>query len=142
MRRITKIKIAAVIILLLFLCSGCSNGAKKERYEVNYTVCDKTKLPDELSRIIDEKKQNSFKISYVDNSYMYIAVGYGERNRADYRVVVEDLYTTDSAVYMSTNLFTENLPRAEGEVSGEGSMYPYIVVKCERYDLPVIYDVK
>lgn len=142
MRCISVIKIAALFLVLLFLC-GCSSLSKREKYTVEFTVCDKTKLPDELSRIIEDKLKSEFKISYVDNSYMYIVVGYGERNRADYRVVVEELYATDSALYISTNLYVEDGDTSSNENGyGEASMYPYIVVKCEKYDLPVIYDVK
>ena len=71
---------------------------------------------------------------------MYIVVGYGEVNRQNIKVIVESLYLTDNAVYLETNLISmdeekNNLPK------GETSMYPYIAIKCEKYDLPVVFDV-
>lgn len=136
---LSKIKITALLMMLLFLCASCKKDEKKARYEVSYTVCDATKLPNQLLSIIEEKKKNSFKISYIDNSYMYIAVGYGEKNRSNFHVAVEDLYVTDRELYISTNLYTDKATMSDA-TTNEGSMYPYIVIKCEKYDLPVIFD--
>ena len=94
-----------------------------------------------------EKKKGVFKLSYVNNDGMYIAVGYGAHNRQNLSVIVEDVYKTDNAIYVDTNLFTSdeindsNIATAGDAVkSGQPSMYPYIVIKCEKTDLPVVFD--
>lgn len=128
--------------LLILLCSLSACGKKEEeaRKDIDFTVCDKTKLPEELVEIIEEKKHKVFKLSYINNDYMYIVIGYGEKNRQNLNVVVEDLYLTDNAIYVETNLITEE-EKEDNQMTGGASMYPYIVLKCEKYDLPVVFDI-
>ena len=115
---------------------------------MEYTVCDETKLPDELANIIEEKKNGVFKLSYVNNDAMYIAIGYGAHNRQNLSVIVEDVYKTDNAIYVETNLYTKDeiesnelSTDSDAVKAGTPSMYPYIVIKCDKYDLPVVFDV-
>lgn len=139
MKNVFKKIIAAFLVMLLFLCSACGNVNDKERFDIDFTVCNDTKLPQELLEIINEKKDKPFKLSYSNSSYMYIAVGYGEMPRANYNVVIENLFATSEAIYIETNLFTEQMSPTDAIPRGESSMYPYIVVKCEKYEIPVIY---
>lgn len=144
--------IAALLVMLLFFVGGC--GEKKEggRKDIEFTVCDETRMPQELLEIINEKKGKPFKLTYVNNNYLYIVIGYGEHDRKNLNVVVEDLYLTDKAIYVETNLLTSDMLKVEethsgsdaensGEIAaGTPSMYPYIVLKCEKYELPVIFE--
>lgn len=134
-------KAALAMAMLLFLLCGCRDKEETIRSEIEYTVCDKTKIPEELFNIIEEKKSKVFKLSYINDTYMYVVVGYGERSRENMHVVVEDLYMTDSAIFLETNLYTDRMSASETDASGESSMYPYIVLKFEKYDLPVVYDI-
>lgn len=131
------IKVALTMLMLLFFCTACTtDGGEKKQLE--YTICDKTKLPDELNEIIEEKKDKAFSLSYQDSNYLYIVVCYGEMNRKSLCVKLENVYYTDYAIYVDTSLYTE------GELTGEGgvpSMHPYIVIKTERKELPVIYQM-
>lgn len=132
------------IIIALSLClamAGCGFGARGkdgERQEIAYTVCSDREIPDELRDIIEEKKVGSFKLSYVNNDAMYIAVGYGEHNRQNLRVTVEDIFMTSKGIFVETNLYTEDELMEE---AGQPSMYPYIVIRCEKSELPIIFDV-
>ena len=137
---IKKILIILCGILLLCMAAGCGKKDEKVKKEIEFTVCDKTRMPEELLEIIEEKKESVFKLSYLNNDYMYIAIGYGEKNRQNLNVVVEDLYLTDNAIYVETNLITDEASATDG-TTGESSMYPYIVIKCEKYDLPVVFDI-
>lgn len=127
-------------VLSFILLTGCGKKEEEVRKDIEFTVCDRTKLPEELLEIIEEKKHNVFKLSYINNDYMYIVVGYGEKNRQNLNVVVENLYRTDNAIYIETNLITEE-EKDKDQPSGGASMYPYIVLKCEKYDLPVVFDI-
>lgn len=134
------------VMLLLILIIMCMTGCKKkketnEHKKIEFTVCDESKMPKELFEIIEEKKDKIFKISYVCNEYLYIAVGYGEHERGNLNVVVNDLFLTKNAVNIDTNLLTNEMTPTDAVGTGEASMYPYIVIKCEKYDLPVVFDI-
>lgn len=135
-----KIFIIIGLLALNFVLGACGKKEKPARTDIDFTICDKTKMPQELVEIIEEKKTKEFKLSYLNNDYMYIVIGYGEKNRQNLSVVVDDLYMTDNAIYVETNLKTEEGKEAD-DVAGDASMYPYIVIKCEKYDLPVVFDI-
>ena len=137
---------AALILVLLFvmgmLISGC--GEKEEtgaKQEIDFTVCAREQLPEELFNIIEEKKDKVCKFSYTNGSFMYIVVCYGEREMENLNVVVNDFFMTKSAIYIDTTLKTDQSTSQDAVATGEYSMYPYIVIKCEKYDLPVVYDI-
>lgn len=90
-------------------------------------------------------------MSYTTKDHLYIVVGYGEHDRTNLCVVVEELYKTDRAIYIKTDLKTE--AEMEGDISGvasgtdsntpdgqtgTSSMYPYIVIRLPRLELPVL----
>ena len=140
-----------ILTFALFLCLllvGCGFKKKGDKEKMEYTICDETKIPNELFDIIEEKKNGVFKLSYVNNDAMYIAIGYGAHNRQNLSVFVEDVYKTDNAIYVETNLYTKDEIESNGQATagdafpaGTPSMYPYIVIKCDKYDLPVVFDV-
>lgn len=142
MRRIGIITKAALILVLLFSLTGCGKGeGQRERQEINFTVCSREMLPEELYTIIEEKKEKVCKFTYVNGSYMYIVVCYGEKDRENLNVVVNDLFMTDNAIYIDTTLRTDKASSQDSQVVGELSMYPYIVLRCEKYDVPVVFDI-
>ena len=156
-----------VLVALACVSSGCRKQEARERQELEFTVCAETELPDDLRGLIEEKKTQAFQISYTTKEHLYIVVGYGEHDRTNLCVVVEELYKTDRAIYVKTNLKTmESMEgagdgqsgeasRIDGGTSGvhtagdgqsdkasridaEPSMYPYIVIRLPRMDLPVL----
>lgn len=144
-----------VLVALACVSSGCRKEAARERQDLDFTVCAQTELPDDLRGLIEEKKTQAFQISYTTKEHLYIVVGYGEHDRTNLSVVVEELYKTDRAIYVKTNLKTmESMEQdqADGQrktASGtdsiqtdtqyaEPSMYPYIVIRLPRMDLPVL----
>lgn len=146
-KQIKKLILAAIIVLLPFSALGCGKKEELKRKDIDFTVCDKTRMPEELVSIIEEKKLKTFKLTYVNNNYLYIAIGYGEHDRRNLNVVVNDLYMTDNAIYVDTSLTTteqleEIASQTDADIAGgEASMCPYIVLKCEKYELPVIFDI-
>lgn len=136
-----KLMIAAFMIMLLFSFAGCEKKEESKRSDIDFTVCDDTRIPEELLEIINEKKSKIFKLTYINKDYLYIAIGYGEHDRNNLNVVVEDLYVTDNAIYVDTNLYTNEMTPSDAVVSGDISMYPYIVLKCEKYELPVVFNI-
>lgn len=144
-----------VLVALACVSSGCRKEAARERQALDFTVCAQTELPDDLRGLIEEKKLHAFQLSYTTKEHLYIVVGYGEHDRTNLCVVVEELYKTDRAIYVKTNLKTmESMEQDQADsqrqtASGtdsiqtdtqyaEPSMYPYIVIRLPRMDLPVL----
>lgn len=140
-----------VLVALACVSSGCRKQEARERQDLDFTVCEETELPDDLRQIIEEKKLHAFQMSYTTKDHLYIVVGYGEHDRTNLCVVVEELYKTDRAIYIKTDLKTE--AEMEGDISGvasgtdsntpdgqtgTSSMYPYIVIRLPRLELPVL----
>ena len=100
MKRIRYIFIFAVTaIFFLAALTGCQfeETDSKKIKDLDYTVCDESKLPDELMQLINEKKKDPFKLTYRTNDYLYIVVGYGAQDRTDLNVVMTELYLTENA---------------------------------------------
>lgn len=130
------IRVMQVILLIFFFFSlnGCSKEEEIERVsDMEFTVCDENRMPKELLELINSKKEAPFKMTYGNKEYLYIIVGYGEQNRSNLCVTVDDLFLSNNAIYIDTNLVSN------GEENNQVVTYPYIVVKCEQYDLPVVF---
>ncbi len=138
-RTVKKIRGITVLLLLISLfLSGCSIGTSKttKLRDLEFTVVSEERLPEELKQLIDERKSAPFKITYNDNEYLYICVGYGEQPTGGYSIAVNELYLTDNAIIISTSLLG---PGPEDKLSSAPS-YPYIVVKTEYLDKEVVFE--
>jgi hypothetical protein len=117
---------------------GCKaeNTDIKKLEDLEFTVVEDADIPGELKEIIDEKKEEPFKLSYSNKDYLYIVVGYGKQNSGGYSISVDELYLTSNAIYIDTNLIG---PSQEDMVS-QGVTYPYVVVKLEFRDERVVFE--
>lgn len=133
-----KRSIACLLFVSIFLavaCIGCDKVEKtEEKIELNYTVVPKHEQSEKLTRLIEKKKKDPFRLSYIDDDGLYIVEGFGEKNSAGYQVVVEKLYVQASAVYFNAILKGPQSNRQSYEKT-----YPYIVVKVERREEPVVF---
>lgn len=130
---------------MLFAITGCGIKEKKgnERIkDLEFTVLGDENIPEELKQIIEEKKEKEFKITYQDNDFLYICVGYGKQNTGGYSITVSDLYLTANSVYVDTNLIGPEPDTKElyGGQEKESSSYPYIVLKTEYLEKSVVFD--
>lgn len=136
--------IVGILIVTAIIVTRCSlNNEKEGKKTLDFTVCDSTRVPEELQEIIDEKKEKEFKISYINNAYMFIAVGYGQQGKTDYKITVEDLYLADDGIHIKTMLYSDRASGTDAEKTEEtgNTLTPYIVIKCEKYDVPVLFDI-
>src|SRR5699024_5253432 len=99
---------AGCIVLCAALCMlpGCvTRGQNTQKLrELEFTVLDKYAVPEEFKLLIDENKTEPFKLTYADQGQLYIAEGYGEQPTTGYSVEVTDLYETEDAVCIHTNM--------------------------------------
>lgn len=121
--------------MVLTGCTMLSDERVKLR-DLDFTVLSEEKIPEELKTIIEEKKAQAFKLTYSDNEYLYISIGYGEQATGGYSIAVNELYLTDNAVYVNTNLLGPDA----SEKRNPAVSYPYIVIKTEYLDETVIFE--
>ena len=133
-----KYKIFLLGISLLVLLSGCSVqkvNTEKIR-DIEFTVLEEEKVPEEFLKVIRKKQQEPFKLTYADEKYLYIADGYGEMKSGGYSVSVDRCFETANAVYIHTNL----LGPSKEETKGEKKTCPYVVIKLEFIDKNVVFE--
>ncbi len=123
-------------VFSLFL-SGCSILDKKEEKvrDLEIMPVSDSELPQELQTLIAQKTSAPFKMTYSTDENLYIAVGYGPQEGGGYSISVNELYLTGNSIVIDTELKGPET----GENTGTESSSPYIVVKTELLDLPVVF---
>ncbi len=143
MRRVMDRKLFLWLMLLvawvfIVRClSGCSVGKDdggKVR-DLEFTVVGDAEVPAELMKTIEEKKGSNFKLTFSDGQGLYIVNGYGEQPSGGYSICVDALYLTENSIVIDTEL---KGPESSEEAGTEKS-YPYIVVKTEYLEEPVVF---
>ncbi len=130
------IQVAALAFLVLGIM-GCGETQDKTEklQDLKFTVMSEEQIPEELQDIISEKKESSFKLTFTDENDMYICVGYGKQPTGGYSISVTELYETENAVYIHTNL----LGPSAGETKKESPSYPYVAVRLKKLDKTVVF---
>ncbi|MEF9941425.1 MAG: protease complex subunit PrcB family protein [Lachnospiraceae bacterium] len=135
MKRIYACIVSAIIVLILTGCTIEKENATKIK-DMEYTVLDKDKIPEEFLTVIEEKKSQPLKLTYMDQGYLYIAQGYGAQETSGYSIKVLECYESKNAIYIHTNLIG---PTKEEEIITT-TTYPYLVVKMEENEKNVVFE--
>lgn len=136
-----RFRVAFLLLMIVIAAIGLL-GCKSENTDIeklkdlDFTVVEDADLPGELKEIIDEKKEEPFKLSYTNKDNLYIVVGYGKQNSGGYSIAVDQLYLTKNAVYLDTNL----IGPSQSDVTAQGITYPYVVVKLECRDEKIVFE--
>ena len=132
-----KFILAILCMSLLCLAAGCAaeKTSTEKLRDIEFTVAPQKDIPEELKTMIDEKEGNPFKLTYADDGDLYIAVGYGEQPTSGYSIEVKELYETENAIYIHTNL----IGPAKDEKILQRATHPYIVIKLEFIDKNVVF---
>ena len=144
MQRNKKVMLYAAIILIIIValtvilisCKITGTSSTKVA-DLDYTVVEDQDVPTELMKIIDEKKQNSLRLTYSTKDYIYIVAGYGTQLTSGYSIRLNEVYLGQNAIYVDTNLVG---PTKSEEVN-KAETYPYIVIKIEKRDDPVVFNI-
>ena len=133
-----RIILCFLVVATAAMLSGCTflSEERIKLRDLDFTVLSEEKIPEELMSIIEEKKKEPFQITYTDKEYLYICTGYGEQATGGYSIAVNELYLTDTAVYVSTSL----LGPESADKNNATPSYPYIVIKTEYLDQTVIFE--
>ena len=128
--------IIAVVTIIVISCKVTGTSSKKVE-DLDYTIVEDQDVPTELMKIINEKKQNSLRLTYSTKDYIYIVAGYGTQATSGYSIRVNEVYLGQNAIYVDTNLVG---PTKSEEVN-KAETYPYIVIKIEKRDDPVVFNI-
>ncbi len=131
-------KIGYILLLCILLgMAGCSEGTEEPRKlkDLEFTVAAEENIPQELKDIIEEKKAAPFKITYEDEGWLYVVIGYGEQESGGYSIQVNDFYETANAIYADTNLIGPQ----DTDIKSDTKSYPYIVLKTEQIGKNVVF---
>ena len=125
------------VILMLTIGSGCGleKTDSKKLEDLSYTILEEKEIPQEFLAVIEEKKEQMFKLTYTDEESLYIAVGYGVQQTGGYSISVNQCYLTQNAVYFDTTL----IGPSKGEQVNEAKSYPYLVIKTKYSDKNVVF---
>ena len=124
-------------VIFIMLAAGCSveTLSTEKLRDIDFTVVDEDDIPEALEEMIDEREEKPFKLTYADNGNFYIAVGYGTQPTTGYSIQVKELYESENAIYVHTNL----IGPAKDEKIVERETEPYIVIKMENIDKNVVF---
>ena len=124
MKKAVFLRIVLTAAVLALLLSGCRfvRVEEEERKPVDYTVVERRDIPEELSRLMEEKKEKEFQLSYETGEDLYLAKGYGRQMSGGY-----------SIFFVTKLLGPEDLKEA-----GVPS-YPCIVIKTRKQEKPVTF---
>ncbi|MCI8695081.1 MAG: protease complex subunit PrcB family protein [Lachnospiraceae bacterium] len=130
--------LCGILAAWVLLAGGCTflSQEKIKLRDLDFTVLSEEKIPEQLSAIIEEKKESAFQITYTDNANLYICIGYGKQETGGYSIAVDELYLTDTNICVSTTLLG---PEAS-EKSNKTPSHPYIVIKTEFLEQTVTFE--
>ncbi len=132
-----KITTFTLLFILSLSIIGCSNNSEdiKKIKDLEFTVVEDADLPEKLAKSIETKKENPCKFTYSNEDYLYIVQGYGAQKSGGYSISVTDLFLSENAIYIKTNL----IGPGKDEPVTQNITYPYVVVKVEYMDKPVVF---
>lgn len=126
--------ITLLVCIVITTACGLEKIKTKKTKDVNFTVVAESEVPTEIQQMIEERKEKEFKVTYSDNQYTYIIIGYGRQKYDGYSIKVREMYETENAIYVKTEF--------EGPkeyTNNETNTYPCIVIKIEYSDKNVIF---
>lgn len=130
-------------VLLSVCCAGCvtRQPETEKLQDLEFTVVDEDEIPEEFAEVIEAKKEKPFKLTFTDRTsgedpVLYIAEGYGAQPESGYSVSVTEVYETENAVCVRTELLGPD----KGEDTEETITFPYVVVCIEYSEKSVVFD--
>ena len=126
MKKAVFLRIVLTAAVLALLLSGCRfvRVEEEERKPVDYTIVERRDIPEELSRLMEEKKEKEFQLSYETGDDLYLAKGYGRQMSGG----------SSNGIFFVTKLLGPKDLKEAGVPS-----YPCIVIKTRKQEKPVTF---
>ena len=126
-----------VVLWSLFFLSGCNfiRIEEEPRKPLEYSIVKNENLPAELAALIQEKKGKAFQLTYQSEKDLFLIRGYGQQMSGGYSIQVAELSASSATIFFKTRLIG---PEKENQ-SGAPS-YPYIAVKTDYREEPVLFE--
>lgn len=137
-KQMERAKQVCMILLLAAVLAGCGwkNLDSEKEEALDFTVVKEEDLPEAVEEILETKKAEPFQMSYQNEGYLYLMQGYGQQNSGGFSIQVKKLAATEDAIYFSTELLG---PQTKEQQKG-GVSCPYLVIKTQYRDLPVVFE--
>ena len=135
---IILIFILVILMVLGMQMQGCDFkiiSEEQEHREVEFVIVSEECIPETVKSLIESRKENEIKLTYVDGKDRYLIIGYGKQSTGGYSIYIKDLYATENALYVDTCLMG---PAKETKVK-EVPSYPVIVLQVWEMGLPVVF---
>lgn len=129
---------AAVVMSIVLLLYGCDRQPSETDLigtNIDYTVVEDADVPEKLKELIEQKKENEFRLTFTTNEYMYMVIGYGAKDTDGYSISVRGVTVDDETIYVGTSLYGPK----ENEKTTDVVTTPYIVIKTEKRGKTVVY---
>ena len=111
-----------------------SENKQKKIKDIDFTVVTEAEVPQEVKQIIEERKEKEFKVTYSDDKYTYIIIGYGKQKYEGYSITVKKLFESSNAIFVRTEFLGP-----KKYTNNETKTYPVIVIKIKYSDKNVIF---
>ena len=134
-RWITGTLIAVWMVMLMAGC-GLEKTDNQKLDDITYTILEDKEIPQEFLAVIEERKEQIFKLTYSDEENLYRAVGYGVQQTGGYSISINACYHTQNAIYFDTTL----IGPSKGEQVNEAKSYPYLVIKTKNLEKNVVFE--
>lgn len=131
------------VLIVTVCCWGCAGielqdikqqGAGEKVRDLEFTILSEERIPKELVLLLEERKEEAFELTYSDQEYLYICIGYGRQEYSGYSIMVNELFLGEQGILVDTSLIgppagTERIHTVQ---------FPMIVLKTERIeDVPL-----
>ncbi|MDD7389234.1 MAG: protease complex subunit PrcB family protein [Lachnospiraceae bacterium] len=129
----------AIVIACGFVFWACGSDSRPEKTgDVSYTVVPDDEVPEELMKLIDERKESEFRLSFSEGENLYLVVGYGRQETGGYSIQIKDLYLAGDVLYMDTELLGP-LPEETADAK-DSTAAPWLVVKMQQMDKTIYFE--
>ncbi|MCD8381111.1 MAG: protease complex subunit PrcB family protein [Lachnospiraceae bacterium] len=134
-KRLNLIRLSTVCLYMAVFLTACSvsevnSGAGEKVEDLEYVILDEDRIPEELMPLIEERYEEAVQMTYTDNDYLYVCIGYGKQENSGYTIVVNDFFRGENGVLVDTSL----IGPAAGEERINEPQYAYIVLRTEALE--------
>jgi hypothetical protein len=127
-----------MVLVVMASATGCisQDGEEEKLRDLDFTVVSGDEIPEELLTQIDEQKEKPFHLTYIDQGYLYLAVGYGKQDTSGYSIRITECSESETKITFGTELVG---PDAEEETV-EADTWPWVTIKLEETDKNVEFN--